>query len=61
MWTYERGRIAPVTTGLKPDIHDVHTVDAADGLLWAVGFKDILCFDGTTWTRIDYPDNPPVR
>ena len=61
LWTYERGRIEPVTTGLSPDIHDIHTVDSADGVLWAVGFKDILCFDGAVWTRIDHPDNPPVR
>ena len=61
LFTFHNGRLDMVATGLKPDITDIHTVDSADGVLWAVGMKDILCFDGSTWLRIDYPDNPPVR
>jgi hypothetical protein len=26
---------------------------AAQGLLWSIGAKDVMQFDGTTWTRID--------
>ena len=28
-------------------------LSAADGVLWSIGAKDVLSFDGTTWTRID--------
>jgi len=26
---------------------------AADGVMWSIGAKDVLSFDGKTWTRID--------
>jgi hypothetical protein len=61
LFTYDGHRLEQVSCGLTPDIHDIHTVTAADGILWAVGYRDILCFDGKTWQRIDHPDNPPVR
>jgi hypothetical protein len=28
-------------------------LSAADGVMWSIGAKDVLSFDGTTWTRID--------
>lgn len=28
-------------------------LSSADGVLWSIGAKDVLAFDGTTWTRID--------
>ncbi len=28
-------------------------LSAAGGALWSIGAKDVLAFDGTTWTRID--------
>jgi hypothetical protein len=61
LFTYDGHKLEQVSCGLIPDIHDIHTVTAADGILWAVGYRDILCFDGQTWQRIDHPDNPPVR
>lgn len=61
LFVYERGRIQQVWSGtLKPDIQDVHTVDAAGGMLWVVGTKDVLRFDGQRWERIDHVDNPPL-
>lgn len=32
----------------------------ADGVLWCVGLKDIVRFDGTVWTRIHHPDNRKI-
>ena len=30
-----------------------HRLSADDGVLLSVGAKDVLVFDGKTWTRID--------
>jgi hypothetical protein len=30
-------------------------LSSADGVLWSVGAKDVMSFDGTTWSRIDGP------
>jgi len=53
--------IAPYKTTLKPDLQDTHQLEAKDGTLWSFGFKDLACFDGQRWTRVDHPDNPPIR
>jgi hypothetical protein len=55
------GRIEPYRTGLAPDLRDTHVLEARDGVLWSFGFKDLAWFDGKTWTRVDHPDNPPIR
>jgi hypothetical protein len=30
---------------------------ASEGLLWSIGSKDILVFDGQTWKEVLHPDN----
>lgn len=55
------GRIQPCVTGLQPELQDAHQLEAKDGVLWSFGFKDLACFDGQRWTRVDHPDNPPIR
>jgi hypothetical protein len=52
--------IREVVTGLTPELQDAHIVDACDGVLWSIGFKDIARFDGTRWERIHHPDNPRI-
>lgn len=49
------------TTTLSPDLQDTHILEAKDGVLWSFGFKDLAFFDGQRWTRVDHPDNPPIR
>jgi hypothetical protein len=42
----------PVDTGERKGITS-YRLTVADGVLWSVGAKDVLSFDGRTWTRID--------
>ena len=55
------GRIERYTTDLSPDLQDTRLLEAKDGTLWSFGFKDLAWFDGVRWTRVDHPDNPPIR
>ncbi len=48
-------------TGLVPELQDAHMLEAKDGVMWSFGFKDLAWFDGQQWTRLDHPDNPPIR
>lgn len=61
LFAFDGKRINEVRTGLTPELQDASVVNAVDGVLWSVGTKDIARFDGRTWERIDFPDNPPIR
>lgn len=50
--------IHPVDVGLGRKI-TTHKLHSKEGLLWSIGEKDILTFDGQTWTEIKHPDNTP--
>lgn len=58
---FDGQRIFAPTTDLVPEIKDGQMVDAVDGVLWAVGYRDIVRFDGQRWERFDLPGNPPIR
>jgi hypothetical protein len=51
LYTLEGDRLKRVDTGKEIPATCYH-LDAADGILWSIGAKDILQFDGKTWTRI---------
>jgi hypothetical protein len=59
-WDDARGRAVRVRTGLATELSYVSFVDHRDGVLWAVGPKDVATFDGAAWTRIQLPHNRPV-
>lgn len=63
MFTFDPAtrKIERYVTTLKPDLKDTHMLEAKDGILWSFGFKDLAWFDGSRWTRVDHPDNPPIR
>jgi hypothetical protein len=61
LFTYDGKAIEPYETGLKPELRDAHQLDSADGVLWSFGYKDLAYFDGKKWTRVDHPDNEPIR
>jgi hypothetical protein len=61
LFRFMDGRLERVRTGLRPEIEDVFHVEAADGVLWTVGQRDVTRYDGQRWERIDHPDNPPIR
>lgn len=56
----KRRRVVRVKTGLVPEPKYLATVDHADGVLWGIGPKDIVRFDGRHWSRVDHPDNPKI-
>jgi hypothetical protein len=54
-------KIERYVSNLQPDLKDTHMPEAKDGILWSFGLKDLARFDGKRWTRVDHPDNPPIR
>ncbi|MFZ6748487.1 hypothetical protein [Undibacterium sp. Ren11W] len=60
LFFYDGKSIQKVQTGLHSELQDANVIDAADGVLWSIGFKDIARFDGIKWERIHHPDNPPI-
>ena len=48
--------IKRVDVGLGRDI-TTDRLHACDGLLWSIGSKDILVFDGKVWKEVLHPDN----
>ena len=52
VYTLEKKGLAEVSMG-KDTPGTCHRLSAADGVLWSIGAKDIMAFDGKTWTRID--------
>jgi len=45
-------KLVPVDFGTDKAWTTYH-LSAADGVLWSFGKKDVMAFDGQTWTRID--------
>lgn len=43
------------TSSLSPEIGDVHTLSACGGVLWVVGSKLLIRFDGNEWRRVPVP------
>jgi len=58
---HDKSGLQKVVTGLRPEGDDCHTVDAANGILWAVGMRDIKRFDGKKWERIKIPKEIHMR
>lgn len=52
LFTLSAGEIVPVDFGEDVPGSCYH-LSASDGVLWSFGAKDMMAFDGQTWTRID--------
>lgn len=63
LFTYDPAsrKIQALATALQPPLQDSHLLEAKGGVLWSFGFKDLAYCEGKTWTRVDHPDNPPIR
>jgi hypothetical protein len=51
------GLLKEVNTGLIPKLTDANAISVSNGMLWSVGYKDIVRFDGKNWMRLVHPDN----
>nr|WP_298097921.1 hypothetical protein [uncultured Shinella sp.] len=60
LYVYAGGSVSPVRTGLVPEHRDGHILEVIDGVLWSIGYEDVLRFDGIVWERIAFPGNPPI-
>lgn len=60
LFVHEGDAVRPVDTGLEPACNDGHVLQAVDGVLWSIGYRDIARFDGSRWERIAFPGNPPI-
>lgn len=60
LFVREGDSVKPVDTGLAPAYSDGHMLQAVDGVLWSIGYRDIARFDGARWERIAFPGNPPI-
>ncbi|WP_412474958.1 hypothetical protein ACK83U_18915 (plasmid) [Rhizobium sp. WW22] len=60
LYVYVDGSVSPVKTGLVPEFEDGHILQVVDGVLWAIGYEDIVRFDGKAWERIPFLGNPPI-
>lgn len=58
LFFYENGSAHSLRTGLTPEFNDGHIFQVVDGVLWAIGYEDIVRFDGRNWERIPFPGNP---
>lgn len=52
LFTLEGDQLKPVKFG-KDVPETCGRLSAADGVLWSIGGKDVMAFDGKKWTRID--------
>jgi len=60
LFVLEKHGLEQVWCGLTPEITDVNIIDSAEDVLWVVGSKDLLRFEGKRWERIEDPDNEPI-
>lgn len=60
MFVYDGKSIEQVDTGFASGLW-TNKVDSVPEMLWSFSPKEIACFDGQRWTRVQHPDNPPVE
>ncbi|MCY1449154.1 hypothetical protein D9M71_658760 [compost metagenome] len=52
LFTLDQDKLLAVDFG-EDSPNSCYHLSAADGVLWSIGGKDIMAFDGNSWTRID--------
>ncbi|MNG31651.1 hypothetical protein D3C84_1174960 [compost metagenome] len=52
LFTLDQDKLLAVDFG-EDSPNSCYHLSAADGVLWSIGGKDIMAFDGNNWTRID--------
>jgi hypothetical protein len=59
LWVLDGDRVEKARTGLSPELSDGHVLDAVDGTLWYIGYRDVARFDGHRWERLLLPASTP--
>ncbi len=52
----ESPRIHRVWTKMQPEVNDANLVEVQEGVMWVIGGKDLVSFDGARWSRLAHPD-----
>lgn len=52
VYVLDDGELGPVYMG-EDQAKTCYRLTTGDGVMWSIGAKDLMCFDGTAWTRID--------
>jgi hypothetical protein len=52
IFTLKKGKLETIRTGKDNPLTAYH-LSARDGLLWSIGAKDVMSFNGKKWVRID--------
>src|SRR5262249_11807282 len=52
VYTFAEGVLEPVDFGADVP-RTCFQLSAADGVLWSIGAKDVMSYDGNRWTRVD--------
>lgn len=59
LFAYDGTGIYEVNTGFSSGLW-VYELDSVPETLWSFSPKEIACFDGLEWKRVQHPDNEPV-
>jgi len=60
LYAWDGKTIAPVVTGLKPELETWRVDSDGEKALWSFGTKDLAWFDGVRWQRLHHPSNPKI-
>ncbi|MGE0797082.1 MAG: hypothetical protein AB7G13_24790 [Lautropia sp.] len=52
LYVFDGAALADADWGDEPPPTSCHQLSAADGILWSIGAKDVMAFDGQAWSSV---------